>query len=69
MSSANRMLHYSLLIALPFLHPLSSLISKWLNLPFGTQGRSWRLNKPYFPQMKNGGHRKDLCLGTPQSPS
>ena len=30
------------------LHPLPSLISNCLNLPFGTQGRSWRLNEDYF---------------------
>ena len=37
-------LHYSLLIApLWSLHPLPSLIRNCLNLPFRTQGRSWRL--------------------------
>ena len=30
------------------LHLLSSLINKCLNLPIGTQGRSWRLNESYF---------------------
>ena len=30
------------------LHPLPSLISNCLNLPLGTQGRSWRLNEAYF---------------------
>ena len=37
-------LHYCFLISLPlFLHPLPFLISNCLNLPFGTQGMSWRL--------------------------
>ena len=39
-------LHYCFLSAPPLsLHPLPSLISNYLNLPFGTQGRSWRLNR------------------------
>ena len=42
------------------LHPLLPLISKCLNLPFGTQGRSRRLNKAYFLQIRNRGHRKDM---------
>ena len=29
-------------------HPLPSLISNCLNLPVGTQGRSWRLNEAHF---------------------
>ena len=29
-------------------HSLPSWISNCLNLPFGAQGRSWRLNEPYF---------------------
>ena len=37
-------LHCGLLTAPPWsLHPLPSLISNCMNLPFGTQGRSWRL--------------------------
>ena len=37
-------LHYCFLTAPPLsLHPFPSLISSCLNLPFGTQGRSWRL--------------------------
>ena len=42
-------LHYCFLTAPPLsLHPLPSLISNCLNLPVGTQGRSWRLNEAYF---------------------
>ena len=44
----------------------TSLISKCLNLPFGTQERSWRLNEAYFPQTRNGGHRKPFV---PRSPT
>ena len=40
------------------LHPLPFLISNCLILPFGTQGRSWRLNEAYFQQIRNGGLRK-----------
>ena len=37
------------------LHPLPSLISKYLNLPFGNQGRSWRLvSVPYKQGMGKG---------------
>ena len=39
-------LHYCFLTAPPlFLHSLPSLISNCLNLPFGAQGRSRRLNE------------------------
>ena len=38
--------------------PLPSLISSCLNLIFGTQGRSWRLNEAYFLPTRNGGHRR-----------
>ena len=42
------------LTALPWsLHPLPSLISNCLNLPFGTQGRSMRL-KPFSCQQEKG---------------
>ena len=41
-----------------FLPPLPSLISICLNLPVGTQGKSWKLNEAYFLQSKSGGHRK-----------
>ena len=40
---------YHLLIVSPlFLYPLLSLISTRLNPPFGTQGRSRRLNEAYI---------------------
>ena len=52
-------LQYCFLTAAPlFLQPLPSLMSSCLNLPFGTQGRSRRLNEAYYLQMKNGGPRK-----------
>ena len=39
----------SFLLLLPCLHmPPPSLINKYLNLPLGAQGRSWRLNEAYF---------------------
>ena len=38
-------LHYCFLSAPLSLHPLPSLMSNFLNLPFGTQGRSWRLDR------------------------
>ena len=54
-------MHYCFLTAPPsFLHSPPSLISNCLNLPFGTQGRSRRLNEAYFLQTRNGGHGKDL---------
>ena len=57
-------LHYCLLTSSPLsLHPLPSLISNCLNLPFGTPGRSWRLNEAYFLQTRNEGHGKDLYPG------
>ena len=45
---------------------LPSLISSCLNLTFGTQGRSRRLNEAYFLPTRNGGHRKALV---PRCPS
>ena len=46
-------LHYCSLTAPPFsLYPLPSLISNYLNLPFGNQGRSWKLKPiPYKQEM------------------
>ena len=42
-------LHYCFLTVPPLSHhPLPSLISNCLNLPVGTQGRSWRLHEAYF---------------------
>ena len=59
-------LHYHFLTAPPLLpHLLLSLISNYLNLPFGTQVRLWRLNEAYLLQARNGGHRKDLNQGQP----
>ena len=37
------------------------LISNCMNLPFGAQGSSWRLNEAYFLQIRNRGH-KDICV-------
>ena len=51
-------LHSGLLPAPPWSpHPLPSLTSTCLNLPFGTQGRSWRLNEAYFLKTRSEGHR------------
>ena len=59
-------LHYYFLTASPFFLPsFLSLISNCLNLPFGTQGRSRRVNETCFLQIENGGHIKDLYLGGP----
>lgn len=53
-------LYYCFLIALLlFLHLLPSLISSSLNLPLGTQGRSWKLCEDYFLQTRNA--QKDFC--------
>ena len=52
-------LHYCLIA------PPLSLINNCLNLPFGTQGKFWRLDEAYFLQTRNGGHRKDLYPGGP----
>ena len=47
------------------LHPLPSLISRSLNLLFGTQGRSWRLKLlPIEQEMEHT--EKFVCLGAPQ---
>ena len=45
-------LYYYCLAGLPppSLHPLPSLISNYLNLSFGAQGRPWSLNEAYFPK-------------------
>ena len=52
-----------------FLYPLPSLISNCLNLPFGTQGKSRRLNEAYLLQTRNGEHRRDLYSRAPQHPA
>ena len=41
-------LYQPLIVFLVFLYLLSFLFSNCLNLPFGTQGRSRRLNEAYF---------------------
>ena len=50
------------------LYPLSSLIRGCSNLPFGIQGRSWRLESiPYIQEM---GNTESLpCPGAPQGPA
>ena len=59
-------LHYCSLIVPPLsLHPLPSLINSCLNLPIGTQGRSWRLNEASFLSSRNGEHRKAFCAQEP----
>ena len=53
-----RLLYASLLFHVfsLFLHSFPSLISNCLNLPFGTQGRSWRLESvPYKQETGNTG--------------
>ena len=62
-------LYHHLIVSPQFLYPLPSLISNCLNLPFGTQGRSRRLNEAYILQTRNGEHRTDLYSGGPQSPA
>ena len=45
------------------LHSPSSLISNYLNLPFGTQGRSWRLKPfPYKQEMGDTEEGKAFAL-------
>ena len=53
-------LYHHLIVSPLFLYTLPSLISNWLNPPFGTQGRSRRLNEAYILQRRNGEHRTDL---------
>ena len=56
----------ALLTAAPLsLHPFPSLISNCLNLPCGTQGKSWRL-RPIPYKKRNVGHRK---VSMPRSPA
>ena len=63
-------LHCCFLTAPPLSpHPFPSLISNRLNLPFGTQGRSWRLNETYFLQTRTGETEGLLYPGTPQGPA
>ena len=62
-------LYQPLIVSPVFLYPLPSLISNCLNPPFGTQGRSRRLNEAYILQRRNGEHRTDLYSRAPQSPA
>ena len=61
-----KLLYSSCLTAFPlFLHSLTSLVSNWMCLLLGTQGRPRRI-KPFFfffLQTRNGGHRKTYFLG------
>ena len=62
-------LHYCLLAAPPLsLHPLPSLISNCLNLSFGTQGRSWRLESVPYKQGA-ADMEKFPCPGAPKGPA
>ena len=62
-------LHYCFLAVPPLsLHPLPSLISNSLNLPFGTQGRSWRLESFHYKQ-EMGDMERLSCPGVPQCPA
>ena len=62
-------LHYCFLTAPPLcLHVLPSLINHCLNLPFGTQGRSWRL-KPIPYKQETGDTERLKCPGAPQGPA
>ena len=60
-------LYHHLIVSPLFLYPLPSPISNYLNPPFGTQGRSRRLNEAYILQTRNGEHRADLYSRAPQS--
>ena len=62
-------LHYCFLTAPPLsLHPLPSLISNSLNLPFGTQRMSWRLKSILYKQ-KMGDTESFPCPGAPEGPT
>ena len=47
------------------LYALPSLVSNYLNLSVGIQGRSWSLNESCFLMTRNGGHRKAFVPRTP----
>ena len=47
------------------LYALPSLVSNYLNLSVGIQGRSWSLNESCFLITRNGGHRKAFVPRTP----
>ena len=57
-SPTPRVYSNSLDCSLLFLYPTPSLISNYLNLPFGTQGMSKRLNEVCILQTRNRRHRK-----------
>ena len=50
------------------LHPLPSLINNCLNLPFGTQGRSRRLESVPYKQ-GTGDTERLLCPAAPRGPA
>ena len=54
---AARLNYCFLTVPLLSLYPLLFMMSNYLNLPFGTQGRSWRFNEAYFLQTRNGGEK------------
>ena len=59
-------LYHHLIVPPLFLYPLPSLISNCLNPPFGTQGRSRRLNEAYILQTRKGEHRTEqICTPEP----
>ena len=64
----NQSLAPRLLLTSLFLPGLSLPINNFLNLPIGTQERSWRLNGGYFLYLKKWGYRKSLCSGASQDP-
>ena len=55
----------NLWLFLLFLYPLPSLISNCLNPPFGTQGRSRRLNEAYIPTDKKWRTQNRSLLQSP----
>ena len=63
-----RTLHYCLTAPPLSLHPLPSLISSCLNLPFATQGRPWRL-KPIPYKQETGNTERLPCPRAPQNPA
>ena len=66
--SVSRLYHH-LIVSPLFLYPFPSLISNYLNPPFGSQGKSRRLNEAYILEARNGEHRTDLYSRAPQSPA
>ena len=60
---APRLYYFSLAVPPFSLHPLPSQISKYWNLPFGIQGRSWRLE--FVPKNKKQGTQKGFHVQEP----